>query len=324
MLKKVFIHPFFQVLLYATFSIGALLVIFTPDVPLLSWSENYGFQIMLFYLLTGFVFLLSNLPRWMFISFACCAGLCIFLKQESTGPFFDHLSKEESISIGHFNLKKSTPPLEVSLAVIQEINADLISIHHINLEQLCEIESQLNKQYPFSEIAPFESKNDFRTGILSKWPIAYVDTFHSMNTPQIIGCINWKEEDICFIDLQSPEGISHNSTSLQKHFDTVSKKSKAIHSPLITMGEFDLAPWSREIKRLNKEENLKVSDRGPRPSLPDGELNLFTPQLQQILYSKEFICTDFQTISSPVSGQFGILGSYQLNQPLYELSQVVR
>lgn len=324
MLKKVLFRPSVQVLLFFLFSLGSLLVIFTPELPLFKWSANYGFQIMLAYLAAGFVFLLSNLSRWMFVSFACCASLCVFLNQQSSSPFTTTLEREDNIKIAHFNLQPPTSDLDASLSIIKQIDADIISVHSLNTTHECLIDGDFTIQYPFFEILPPAQKGGFCMGVFSKWPIDYIDTFQSEKIPHIIGCIAWKEKDFCFINLRNMTGYNKSPRTIHRHFEEVSRKINTIQTPIIAMGEFNAVPWSTELTILQNNGKLKVSDRGLRPSVPNGTLHFFSPPLQHILYSKEFTCTDFKTINGPHSSQFGILGSYQLNLPNYELSQVIR
>ncbi|MCB0662944.1 MAG: hypothetical protein KDC24_09405 [Saprospiraceae bacterium] len=279
---------------------------------------------MLFYLAAGFVFLLSNLNKWMFTSFACCAGLCMFLNQQSASPFPTSSNDVLGIKVAHFNLEQSTDDLDVSFQIIKGINADLVSIHSMNDESKCSLDSQFLKKYPYYKILPSNQKNGYCMGVFSKLPISYIDTFQSEHTPHIIGCIDWMEKDFCFINLRSAGNDKTDYLALQRHFLEVSKKVSLVSSPILTWGEFDAVPWSSEFSTLCKNGNLAVSDQGPKPSLPNGMVNIFSPQMHHILYSPEFTCTDFRTISGPHSPQFGILGSYQLNNPRHELSQVIR
>ena len=79
------------------------------------------------------------------------------------------------------------------------------------------------------------------------------------------------------------------------------------------MGDYNIVPWAPEINELKEKTGLNDSRKGLCLTYP-AWFSLARIPIDYILYSPEFICTDFHTISGTHSDHFGISGNYYLNK----------
>jgi endonuclease/exonuclease/phosphatase (EEP) superfamily protein YafD len=294
--------------------LGTFICVFTPNYFLFKMGARFAVQIMLGYLLLGFVFLIVRQPKLMFTSFACCAGLCLFLKYASDGQLNLPLKNDEqTLNVAHFNVSASTIDYQQTIDEILAVNADVISLQEITPDWDAELKKSLQDKYPYSKT--IVRLDPFGLAIYSRYPLISADTFMFENTPNIIGTVQLKDkkQEVCFIVSHAlPVFYTKDYERQKNHLMAIAKYSSNTDCPVITIGDYNAVPWSYEIQDFKAAANLNDSRIGFMPA-SNGAFSLFQIPSDHIFYSDHLECVGFQEINSPSSGHLGIKGSYQIN-----------
>ena len=315
MVAKILNYKPTQLFLSTLIIFGALICIFTPSYFLFKIGATFAVQIMIGYLLMGLIFLMLRQPKLMFTSFACCAGLCIFLKFSSNAELAVPLqTSDDIIKIAHFNLTATDEDVTGTIEQILRPNADLISIQEVTPDWDDILKESLKETYPYA--FSISRADPFGIAIYSKLPITDMDTFYYEDIPNLSGIIRSKndKEEIRFIcSHTTPPLYNVAYERMKNHLKIIADYANQIKTPIITLGEFNAPPWWAEIHDLKEAANLQDSRR----SAAYGFADIFKMPVDYIFHSKELTCINFRPIYTKASGHMGIIGSYQFNSDSY-------
>lgn len=311
MVTKILSYRYIRVLVSAMIVVGALLCVFTPNYYLFKMGSTFAIQIMLGYLVGGLIFLYFKQPWLTFTSFACCAGLCMFLKFSTNAEMNTPVvTSEEIINIGHFNLSSSNNDQEEVIATILNSGADLISIQELTPDWLPLLEEGLGKTYKYS--SAIVRMDPFGIAIFSKKPITHLDTFYYEDIPNLAGTItcDYSNDAFHFIAAHTTPPLYKTAHAhMQNHLNVIARYIDKINLPVITMGDFYAPPWCREIQDLKNAAGLHDSRRTAKLEINQ----LFDNPVDYILHSSQLNCIDFKSISNKSAEHIGIQGAYQFN-----------
>lgn len=285
--------------------LGAVLVLFTPNLLLFKWGANYAVHIMFAYLGMGLLFLMIRQPRLMFISLACCAGLCLHLKNSSSEDIIRPMpTGEPVVNIAQFNISATNDDVNGTIQTIMETEADIISIQELTPDWGRVLKIALEKEYPYNSTI-YRPKDFIGLAVYSKFPFESVDTFYQDDIPNLLINSTIKEDKkVSFLSSYIyPELYSSDYNRTVEHFETLAKHINKIEHPVITFGDFNQVQWSAYVKSLRTNEELNDSRRFP----------FFDNPTDHIFYSNHFKCLKFKTVSNDYSSHLGIQGSYELN-----------
>jgi len=311
MVLKVLNYRTTQYLLSTLIILGMLICVFTPNYYLFKMGSSFAIQITLGYLLLGLVFLLCKQPRLMFTSFACCAGLCIFLKYSTNADITPLTQKtnEETITVAHFNLSASGEDFEQTIQKILSSDVDLISLQEVTPDWASLLNESMGEQYPYSNsLVRFDP---FGISIYSKYPLVDMDTFFYEDIPNLAGAIrtNGNGEKVHFIASHTtPPLYSSAYIKMKEHLQAISQyATKISEKPIITIGDFYAPPWWKEIQDLKDAANLNDSRRSATLSFSQ----IFENPVDYIFHSHHLSCLDFQNVADENANHLGIMGEYQ-------------
>lgn len=326
MIRKIVNHSLFQFAILATIILGVLVCVFPGKIPRLSWIVNHAVQIMLFYLFAGIFSLFLKQPRLTFAFFGGCALLCFFLKYSVKGDSIERWRQEmlennrilttrqptttDPFKLAHINLTNTSSRQEV-FAVLRDIDAELISLHEVTPDWEKWLTDSLNSSHQFNHT--MIDLGLFGMAIFSKYPLEPVDTFYFNDVPNLKVRIN-KGEDHAFnlISLHTLPALDDLSKQqLQAHLEMVKKEANSINTPLLITGDFNAVSWSAQLQEFMNQTGLIESRTGFMPGSTSGSISLFDVPLDHILYSGEFICSNFKNIIGETGQRLGILGTYQ-------------
>ena len=289
----------------------ALITIFSPEWAFLKKAGEFSVQLMIGYLFLGLGFLVIGNKRLLLTSFACCGALCLFLKQSSN----EHLrlpeqTKEEMISIAHFNTSSASDGYASLVQSALESEADIISFQEVTPDWDIYLKQNLSETYPF--FASNVRIDPYGMAFFSKIPIENYDTFHYQDIPHQMANISISENkqvNIISAHVLPPVGQVMNERA-KMHLNTIAEIIQGKPDPSIVLGDFNLVYWSNEIRDFRNKADLANSRR-------DIASNLFKiPPYDHIFFSEELECTGFQDISDTISNHLGIIGSYQFKNPI--------
>lgn len=314
-------HPL-QIFLSALIILGALLCIFTPNYFLFKTASSYAVHLMFGYLFLGGLFLLIKQPKLMFTSFACCAGLCIFFKSHANPELILPAKTDaESVKIAHFNISTFGGDIDEIINTILKTDADVVSIQEMTPDWSHIINNSLiPKQYP-NQVSLVRI-DPFGLSVYSKQPFTEVDTFYYNNNPNFrnipnLHCVIKSDIDKRKINFISSRTYPpFNSTAyehLRDHMVFIAKKISTIAGPVITFGDYNAVPWSKEIQEFRSLAGITDSRRSHTPSFKEGSFSIFHLPIDHIFFSDHLRCVEFNNIHTAASSHIGIEGTYQFN-----------
>ncbi|MEM8908037.1 MAG: endonuclease/exonuclease/phosphatase family protein [Bacteroidota bacterium] len=310
MVTKILSYKPLQITLSAFIILGALICIFTPNYFLFKMGASFAVHIMIGYLLLAMVFLFFRQPQLMFTSFACCAGLCLFLKHSSNAELaLPPQTSDKVVKVAHFNMSASDEDYDQTIASILATNADLISVQEVTPDWHELLKTALQEQYPHSNaIVRFDP---FGIAVYSKYPFQQIDTLFHEDIPSLVGTIQTEGEGsaVHFISAHTtPPLFSSAYNKMKAHLTMLGQYAQHIDLPIITLGDFHAPPWWGEIQELKEVAQLQDSRRSATYSFSD----VFQNPVDYILYSTELTCIDFRAVLSN-SNHLGIQGVYQFH-----------
>lgn len=299
--------------LSAIFILGLAFCILPLDHFTFKIGAHYSVQAMLSYLALGLVFMMFKGYRLMYVSFACCAVLCLFLKYTTNSDISPlKLATEESINVAHFNVSASAD-YEMMIDEILNSGADLISLQEVSPDWDFVLQEAISEAYPYSKtVVRFDP---FGLAVYSKLPLSNLDTFVCANVPNIIGTVKMEQSDteICFITSHAlPPFYSSDYKRLRNHLHRIADYALEASCPVITIGNYNAVPWSYEIQDFRSVSRLNDSRRGFLPT-SNGSFSIFQLPSDHIFHSEQLECIHFEDINDPTLGHIGIKGAYQFD-----------
>ena len=314
MVSKIITYRYTQLALISLIVLGTFICVFTPNYFLFKVGARFAVQIMLGYLLLGFAFLIARQHKLMFTSFACCAGLCLFLKYASDGQLSLPLKNDEkTLDVAHFNVSASIANFSETIDEILAVDADVISLQEVTPDWDIELRKSLQNKYPYSRT--IVRLDPFGLAIYSRFPLISTDTFMYEDIPNIVGTVKIDDsnQEICFIASYTlPVFYTNDYERQRNHLMAIANYTNSTDCPVITIGDYNAVPWSYEIQDFKTAANLNDSRQGFMPA-SNGSFSLFQIPSDHIFYSDHLECIGFKEINSPSSGHLGIKGSYQFN-----------
>lgn len=316
MVTKILNLKYIHLSLSALIILGALVCIFPPEFFIFKMSAQFAVQIMLSYLAIGLLFLIVGHRKLMFTSFACCAGLCLFLKYVTNSELVRaQPTTEETFNVAHFNVS-ATDDYEFMIAEILASKADLISFQEVTPDWNIVLQESLSEFYPHSKtVVRFDP---FGLAVYSKLPFNSVDTFMTEDVPNILGTIGLDKSgnEICFITSHAlPPFYTSDYKKLRNHLHKIATFSNQSACPVITIGDYNAVPWSYEIQDFRAVSKLNDSRRGFFPN-SKGSFSIFQLPSDHIFYSSQLECIHFEDLEHSVAGHLGVKGAYQFEQNL--------
>lgn len=310
---------------WVKYTVSSLLLLITlwcvlqPNYYFLQTSINYAQYILIGELILGVVFLLLRQPSLTFVTFGCCALLCLFLKfNTNTSAKIFPITDQPKFTVAHFNLANGDPEPEITFSTMQQCDADLISIQEVTPLWDSLLHSNLVHLYPY-----FYRMVDiglYGMSVYSRQPIVALDTFYYQDIPNIIGQVSVSDVNqklISFIMSHTMPALSSDTYGhLQKHLKLIASKCARIRQPLITLGQYNAVTWSNEIQNFREQSRLLDSRQLPRTQLNGSILPFFDIPEDYIFYSRHFNCLAFETLTSPNSSHLGIKATLQYRTTL--------
>ena len=289
--------------------VGTIFMIFTPETGFFQKTSEYTVHFMVFLLAGSMFFLLLNKKKIMFISLACCAALCIYLKKASnTHLILPEINLEPHITVAHINTSNLTGRYEQLNEIIRTYDPDVLSLQEVTPDWSSILENQLKYQFPFHTIDV--RMDTYGMAMLSKMAISRSDTFQCKEVPNMINVVKLGEK---FVHLLSsyvlPPLDAKTGDKTKKHLKRLSNEVKKIGKSVISLGDFNMVYWSNDIMEFRKDADLKNSRRDFTPLG-------FRKPYDHIFYSGDLECTKFKEIKDGDSNHVGIIGTYQFKSSI--------
>lgn len=288
--------------------VSAVLSIYTPEIEFIQQSTQHAVLIMYGFLAVGFIFLIFDQYKLLFVSLGCCAAMCIFLKNASnTRLILPELNLEPKISIAHINLANINSIEDLS-KIIDDHDPDVISLQELTPDWDQAVRSVLTAKYPY-----VNSKvriDVYGMAVFSKLAMMKTDTFMYKNIPNLVCTIKSGDRKINILSSYLLSLNKSAETNTREHFATIERKLKTLEgSPTFSIGDFNMVYWQSEILNFRDKANLENSRRDYR------EVGFKLP-MDHILFTKDLECTQFLELSDAAANHIGIMGVYQLKSSI--------
>ena len=293
--------------------LGTIFSVYTPDLFLFRVGAQFAVQFMYLCLILGFLFLFLRSTNLMFMSFAACALLCIFLKASfhdtEQAAFYPKLNGEPYFKVAHFNVGSTSQSPRDMIQTILNTEADIVAIQELTYDWNIFLENSLTQKYPHSESIV---RLDFKgLALYSKYPLTQIDTFDFEDTPNIFGSvqIDNKHEDVFFVYANTEPPVNASAYSkIRRHLMYIADMVGKPDAPVLTLGAYNVVPWSQELKSFRTLTGLS---NGRRDFSINPANTLLQVPTDHILHSRELECVDFEPLSDSGGDYIGVLGEFQ-------------
>jgi len=289
-----------------------IVVMFPPNMSFLKKGAEYAVFIMLGFLLFGMLFMVLDKKKLMLVSLSCTAILCIFLKSSSNNNLiFPARNNSPIVSIAHVNLSYIDQGYEELLRLIGELNPDIISFQEVTPDWDFILKSNLGQKYQSKySLVRFDT---YGMAIYSQKKFTKVDTFMYKNIPNIRSEFDMGGTSINILSSYLLPPLNKSATeNMVNQLALISNKAKEIESPSFAIGDYNLVPWSNEIREFREATNLGFSRRNIA-------ISKFRIPHDHIMYSKHLECIDFQELEDEKLNHIGIYGIYQLRSNMQQI-----
>ena len=282
-----------------------LISIISPDWEFVQKGTEYTVHLMIGFLGLGLLFLSLDIPKLLFVSFACCASICIFLKNASNEHLhLPDLNMEPKVSIAHLNTANIEQGFDELVDFIDDMDPDIISIQEVTPEWGHFIKTQLKEKYPYQNL--LIRIDPYGMCLISKTPFIKIDTFNHNNIPNLLSTVSMGDQNVSILSSYIVPDLGKSSkTGNREHLDLITRKITSSKNPVISLGDFNMVYWQNEIRDFRKNAELENSRRDFTP------LGFRIPH-DHIFYSAQLECTRFAEVNNDNSNHFGILGTFQL------------
>jgi endonuclease/exonuclease/phosphatase (EEP) superfamily protein YafD len=194
-----------------------------------------------------------------------------------------------------------------------------LSIHEVTPDWDQWLRDSLSGVYPYHHT--YVDIGLFGIAIYARYPLKQIDTFYYQEIPNLKGCIQVGEEELCFVSVHTEPALnSYSLKRLQQHLSRVASESRSMGGHTVVMGEFNAVSWSGEIQTFMDSTGLLES----RVGFMQQPVSLLDIPLDHIFFSRNLQCIDFRSVKSPSSRHLGILGVYQFRQFLYHAKKTAQ
>lgn len=291
---------------------GVLFFLFTPNVILLKKLNSFAVQMMLLYLFAGMFFLLYDQTRLIIISLACCGVLTLYLKGASNQNMrLPEVTSEPNISIALINLSLGEGSYQETINKMVNTNADVLCLQELTPDWSRELAMYLSQEYPYN--GSLVQLDPFGAAVYSKYQIDCIDTFYYQNIPNLRASVKRDEDHIVHV-ISSHILPAVNRNALRRmgeHFHSIAHYTDSLQGAIVTVGDFNLVPWSVELQEFRYLAGLEDGRRDVNQRSLEGSLSFFNIPYDHIFHSSHLECTEFNEITNQSETHLGIFGTYQ-------------
>lgn len=286
---------------------GALFIIFPPEMLIFRRWAAYAGQIMIAYVAIGLIFLLFSLDRLTFVSFFSAAILALFIKTSSNQTIrLEAPNASKEIKIAQVDLGGLTEPFS-QLAILKDSLTDLLILQSVDPLLILDLQDSLRTAYPFYFGADHPDQGLW---IFSRWPLGITHISGEQEQPELAGIMMVPEasDTLEFVATFLYPMFARSDLILRKNqLELTSDLVQGRSYPVLVIGQFNEVSWAPEIREFREKTRLLDSRRGYLPGLKD----FLDKPTEHIFYSEELACTAFRNEIDSTGRFLGISGTYQ-------------
>ena len=289
--------------------------IFPPEYLLAKQISKYAIHWMFICLGLGVIFMFLNLEKLLYTAFICCGILASFLLYSYNTSINHALNKnDESITVEFINPSLSTVIYDSTLSLLKRRNTDIIILEEMTPEWNRLLDT-LKEIYPYSVI--MNRVDPFGKAIFSKFKLESIDTITLFSNPIILANINLKNNKKMYITVVNslPAVTMTDFKRLNNLLNQLSKVLLSLNSSLILAANLNIVPWAKEMREFKLETKLNSSRRDNSDgSFKNNLWDIFNIPKNEIFYSEDLECSDFDEITDSNLNPIGLFARYQFKK----------
>ncbi len=293
------------------FAVSALFL-FPPDFLIAKQISNFAIHWMLICLLAGILALFLNNELYLFACFISCGIMAFYLMNSfNTELKISRLASPNSIELLFANPTLSNDDGKLTLARIIRCNADVVLLEEFTPNWIAEVEA-IRSYYPYQIRIP--RADPLGKAILSKYPLLSNTQHEFASNPVLhVALLNKHNDSFQIIVSNSLPPITMSSfRSLDLFLDSLSAELQKSLSNVILAANFNVVPWSRELRKFRVQTGLMSSRRDNTDAVSQsGSMDILNVPNMEVYYSGDLECAGFQLLSDTKGNPIGVLGRYQ-------------
>jgi len=292
----------------------SILLLIPPDVLILKQLTKYATHWMFLCIGFGLIFMLLDINRLLFVSFGCAATIALFLHSSFNSAILlaGYTKDESTFSVLYVNPRLSKEPYPRTIKSLLKHQADLIIIDD-NHPMVHAASLQLDDIYPYRRNIILE--NGLGKGMYCKHSIIHSDTLYFFSTPSLFVEINFKDSIRLMVGTCShslPKNLE-DYHYLNEVLQNLSAKIISLNEPTILAVNFNIEPWSQELRDFKKMANLSSSRRENNEGIPNKSvLSALSVPGGEILLNPKVECSYFSIVSDEQNIPIGLFGRYNI------------
>ncbi|MGB4968443.1 MAG: hypothetical protein WBO31_02850 [Saprospiraceae bacterium] len=307
----------FQWIIISVIILISLVFLFPPNYLIVREYSGYAIHWMLICLIIGIISLFIGNEKILYSSFFASGLIAFFLMNSfNTDLRLASFNNPSSISVLFANLTLSNDDENKTMNTIYLIDADIVLIEELTPDKI-KLLQEIRSKYPYQSMLP--RVDPLGKAVLSKFKFYEESSFGIFGNPILnLGVINDTNDSFKILVSNSLPPITLNSyQKLNLFLDSLAVKIKLDFPNVLLAANFNLVPWSKELRNFRIQTGLVASRRdnneGESNSGAFGILN--TPN-NDIFYSKGLECSRFNVLKDTKDNAFGLYGRYQRRAPL--------
>lgn len=281
------------------------LIIAGPELFFIKKLSAYLLHIMLGLFALGFIFLFSGHEKLMLMSFAACAVLCVFIKNQSNGELvYPKDNNTEKIAVCHINLSNVYEPEEM-IAQLKEAQIDLISFQELTPEWADILNEALAADFPHHYKAV--RIDPYGKAFYSRFPIRMLDTISAAYAFDLGIEVIKNGQGYHLVSTYLTPALDANGMLLARsQLKNISNFLYSNPKKTIVIGEFNMVYWSDEIRRFRETTQLRNSRKDVIPA------SLRVP-FDHVFYSGDLQCVALKDMMLSRKERIGVFAVFQQN-----------
>lgn len=300
-------------LLYKIFLAAILIIIIIqPDIerPIFQFIYENTLWIVFTMVGLGMAFLLIKKENLVIYSLLTAAALTFYLKSISNSDLIYKSIKagNDSFTIDHYAAEDFNDNLPDLINILENTNADIISIGELAPRENKELSIALKNKYPYhAELNTIDFNSKI---ILSNVKINKIDTFYLAGNPQLKVQFNIQNNYVNILfPYILPFDVNHNLKEPEKQLEKLSNEALIIkNSPSIIIGEFNQVYWSKDLRgflfktKLNNVRRFAYAFSNRNP-------------YNHIFFSDLVNCLHFEDLMDSNNERIGLSAKFELSNP---------
>lgn len=290
----------------------SILFLFPPNYFFLRQVSGYTVHWMFICLIIGIIALFINHERLLYVCFFSTGIIAFFLMNSfNTDLKLANMNNPSSVSILFANLTLSGDEENATFNTIFNNDADIIILEELTPDKI-ELLRKVRYRYPYQSMLP--RIDPLGKAVISKFEMYQESSFGIFGNPILnIGIINYMNDSFKILVSNSLPPITLNSyKKINQFLDSLATKINMDYGYLLLAANFNLVPWSKELRNFRLKSDLVASRRDNNEGITNnnafGFLN--TPN-NEIFYSKNLECSVLNVLKDSNKNAFGLFGRYQ-------------